>query len=94
MELFLTLFAFLMFLIAIILIVNEKFVKIPPEIALLAGSFVVGVLCTIILNAGVNLPDGGAISNLSQLKVDEILLDGILCFMLFSGARDTKLKCL
>ena len=94
MELFLTLFAFLMFLIAIILIVNEKFVKIPPEIALLAGSFVVGVICTIVLNAGVNLPDGGAISNLSHLKVDEILLDGILCFMLFSGASDLKFKSL
>ena len=94
MESFLTFFAFVIFFVVIFLIINERHIKISPEIALLGLSLVIGVICKMLLSSGVQLPVDGAIYNLTNLKIDEILIDGMLCFMLFSGASDLKFKVL
>lgn len=91
MESFLMFFAFIMLVGVIVLVVNERFFKIPAEIALLIGSLFIGILGKILLATNAKLPfDGMIMNSVLSLKIDEVLMDGILCFMLFSGASDLK----
>ncbi|MDD6189804.1 MAG: sodium:proton antiporter [Clostridiales bacterium] len=83
---FLTLFTVVIFLVTIISLLNERFLKMPNDIALLAFSFSICVLLKLI---GFILPSDGlehALSGLSDFSFEAYLLDGVLCFMLFAGA--------
>jgi len=86
MEGVLTIFAFLVFVIVITEIINEKFLKISNNIALLITSFTISIL--FLLGIKINLIDDKffVFSSLNKLNLDELLLDGFLCFMLFAGA--------
>jgi len=94
MSLFLAYFAFIMFLVVICVIVNEKVFRIPPEIALLIFAMVIGILFKGLLLAGIMKPGGTVIETISTFKIDDVLMDVLLCFLLFSGASDLKFKSL
>ena len=85
---FLTWFAIIIFFTAFISLFNERFLRIPNDIALLLGSF---LLCVSLKTAG-NLLSldwlNGALSRLGEFGFESYLLDGVLCFMLFAGAGD------
>ncbi|MGM9554726.1 MAG: cation:proton antiporter [Faecousia sp.] len=83
---FLTLFTIVIFLATVISLMNERFFKIPNDIALLLFSF---ALCVFVkLLGGVFAPQGltQVVSRLNEFHFESYLLDGVLCFMLFAGA--------
>ena len=68
---------------------NEKVTKLPYEISLMLFSTVIGILI-IIASA---LFSGSEILEQAQLMdIKDFLLEGVLCFMLFSGSCRMKLE--
>lgn len=83
---FLTLFTIVIFLVTVISLLNERFFRIPNDIALLLFSF---TFCAVLKIIGMVFPSDGllqAIDSLSDFSFESYLLDGVLCFMLFAGA--------
>lgn len=95
MENFLIYLVCILFLIVTIVIFNEKVTKLANEIALLMFSLVVGIVLLIISNifsesaATVNI-----LHTIGKYRLDKVLLEGLLCFMLFTGASELKLPSL
>lgn len=89
--------SFLTFLIAVLILIvtitlfNEKVTKLPSEIALLVFSLLVGIVLTILINGDVLIPSQEVMKTLSTFRIDKVLLDVVLCFMLFTGASELKL---
>lgn len=82
MECFLIIFI----LIALIRVVNEKFIHMQGDIALVLFS---SLISAVILAAGAfagNSAFSDAVNRLGSFGFSEYLLDGVLCFMLFAGA--------
>lgn len=83
---FLTLFTIVIFLITVISLINERFIKMPNDIALLLFTF---SACVVLKIIGMIFPSEGflhIIDSLSDFNFESYLLDGVLCFMLFAGA--------
>lgn len=82
MECFLVIFI----LIAVIRVINEKFIHMQGDIALVLFS---SLISAVILAAGAFAGNNGfsdAVTRLGSFGFSEYLLDGVLCFMLFAGA--------
>lgn len=86
MEHILVSFLFILFLVVLFGIINEKTIKISNDIALVLFSFTVAAVLKILQETGVLDYEGTVIGNIAGLNLQEFLMDGILCFMLFSGA--------
>lgn len=86
MEGILSIFVLFVSIIVITEILNEKMLKIPNNIALLIVSFFISVM--LLLGVKFNIIDNEffLVTKLNSLRIDEVLLDGFLCFMLFAGA--------
>ncbi len=86
MEGILTTFVFLVFIIVITEIINEKKLKIANNIALLIVSFCISII--FLLGNKFNLIGNNffIFSNLNKIHFDKLLLEGVLCFMIFAGA--------
>lgn len=88
---------FLAFLVVVLLLIvaftlfNEKVTKLPDEIALLVFSLVIGILLSILVSADILTPSRRIMRMLSTFRIDRVLLDVVLCFMLFTGASELKL---
>ena len=83
---FLTLFTIVIFLVTVISLLNERFFRMPNDIALLLFSF---TICVVLKIIGMVFPSDGllrVIDSLSDFSFESYLLDGVLCFMLFAGA--------
>ena len=77
-------------LIAGISILNEKWLKIPNDIALLLFSF---IICAALQGAShlFSAPElHGMLAGLEGFQFESYLLDGVLCFMLFAGAGKVR----
>lgn len=70
---------------------NEKVTKLPTEIALMLCAFVVGALVLLLEVTGVIVPLDPK-SNLLTFNLDDYLVDGVLCFMLFAGACRLRMQ--
>lgn len=68
---------------------NEKVTKLPYEISLMLFSTVIGILI-IAATALINGID--AIKEVQLLDIEDFLLQGVLCFMLFAGSCHMKLS--
>ena len=86
MEHALVVFLFILFLVIIISIVNEKVFKIPNDIALVLFAFVLSVIIKILSETGLVDWSDTVVGNLQSFDFEGFLMDGILCFMLFAGA--------
>ena len=86
MEKILTGLLLILFLVVFISILNEKTIKISNDIALVFFSFLVAVGIKILQATGLVSFEGTVIGDIAGLNLQEFLMDGILCFMLFSGA--------
>lgn len=86
MEGILTIFVFLVSIIVLTGIINEKKLKISTNIALLSFSFIISILFLLAIKFNIINEKFFIFSSLSKLNFDELLLDGALCFMLFAGA--------
>lgn len=91
---FLAFFAFVMFLIVVCVIVNDKVFKIPPEIALLTFALCIGAILKLFMLDGILKPTGDIFTTISTYNIDDVLMNVLLCFMLFSGSSDLKFKSL
>lgn len=86
MEQILVGFLFILFLVILFGIINEKLVKISTDIAFVLFSLILATVLKIMAELGVMTYDHTVISSIAGLNLQEFLMDGILCFMLFSGA--------
>ncbi len=77
--------------IVLIGIINEKYLHIQSDIALIMFSFLISLTLLIIgnvLNIGLI---NSFISGLGDFGFEEYLMDGVLCFMLFAGASKVNM---
>lgn len=86
MEHILVGFLCIMFLVIVISVINEKLVKIPNDIALVIFSFAIAAIIKILQETGAVDFSTTIIGRIQQFDFEGFLMDGILCFMLFSGA--------
>lgn len=91
MEYFLTFLSAILFLIVIFTLFNEKISKLPTEIALLMFSLIVGIILSILYYKDLFSPSQSIVNVLGTFRLDKVLLDVLLCFMLFTGASELKL---
>lgn len=91
MEHFLFFLIAVLFLIIIFTLFNEKVTKLPNEIVLLIFSLIVGIILSIIIKEEIPIPTENVVGSISKFRIDKLLLDVLLCFMLFTGASELKL---
>lgn len=88
---------FLLFLVVVFTMIiaftllNEKLIKLPNEIILLILSLVVGIILSFLINSDVLLLSPRVMNTLNTFRLDRVLMDVLLCFMLFTGASELKL---
>ncbi len=85
-------FAFLIGLIVIFTLINERILELPNDISLLLLSFLIGGAIMLLKSMGVIDTSSLLFEKVSTFRLDEYLLDGVLCFMLFSGASNLKFR--
>ncbi|MCR5676144.1 MAG: sodium:proton antiporter [Lachnospiraceae bacterium] len=82
----------LLIYIVLIGILNQRFFHIQPDIALILFSFVLSViLLTVSLCLHLE-PVTAFAESLGDFGFEEYLMKGVLCFMLFSGARKVNIR--
>ena len=85
MEYILAGFLFLLFMIIVISILNEKLIKIPNDIALVLFAFIFSAVIKLLEETGLVSFSHTIVGKLERFNFQEFLMDGILCFMLFAG---------
>lgn len=83
---FLTWFTVIIFFTTVISLLNERFFKIPNDIALLLFSFLICVSLKGAANVFSIDTLTHTLSRLNDFRFESYLLDGVLCFMLFAGS--------
>lgn len=91
MATFLPYFIVTMSLVVAIGFLNEKTFKLTYEIALMMMSTVVGVVLIIIGSYVTNREIQLILKGIHVFDLEEFLMEGVLCFMLFSGSCHMKL---
>lgn len=89
---FLVFFAAILVIIVAVTILNEKTLKQPNEIIILAASLILGILLSLFNKFGLFEITPRIIKVLNTYRIDKVLLEVLLCFMLFSGASEIKLN--
>lgn len=84
--------AAIMFIIVIITMVNERTLKQPNEIIILGISLILGIILSLFSKFELISFVPRVITTLNTYRIDKVLLEVLLCFMLFSGASDVKLN--
>jgi len=92
MEHALAILLFILFLVIVISIINEKTIKIPNDIALVLFAFLVSAVIKILQETGLIDTSDTIIGTIREFDFEKFLMDGILCFMLFSGASGVSFK--
>ena len=77
---------FILFMIVAITVFNERTFKISNDIALVLFSFLIAGFVKILEAAGFIDFETSMVGGIADFNFQEFLMDGILCFMLFSGA--------
>ena len=88
---FLTYAVILLGLIVFIGFINEKMTKLTYEISLMLFSVVVGALLTIVYALVKNHSVREMIDTIRVFNLEEFLMNGVLCFMLFAGSFRMRL---
>lgn len=83
---FLTVFTVVILFATVISLLNERFFRIPNDIALLLFSFVICVLIKLLGTLLAPAAMSRLLENWENFRFESYLLDGVLCFMLFAGA--------
>lgn len=92
MEYALIFFVVIIGLVVIFGFINEKIIKIPNDIALLLLALIVGFAFWAFMKTGIINTNHYIVSTVQSFRFDKYLLEGVLCFMLFSGASHLKLQ--
>lgn len=92
MENFLIFLAIVLIFISVVLLINEKLIKKPNEIVLLIASLFVGAVFFTCIKLGIGFENQIVVRTIDTFRIDKVLMEVLLCFMLFSGASDLKFK--
>jgi len=92
MEHFLLFCALILLFMMLILVFNEKTFKLPSEIFLLGCSLLVGIALLVLNRMGIGWKMDVVMETIDEFRIDKVLMDILLCFMLFSGASELRLK--
>ena len=71
---------------------NEKVTKLTCEIALMLFATILGVLVLVGTIVFSNTPVGNIMKDVQSFDIHDFLMHGVLCFMLFAGSCNMKLK--
>ncbi len=82
----------ILILIVMIGILNEKFFHIQSDIALIMFSFIISLVLLIVSRILKIESIDAFVSQLGDFGFEEYLMDGVLCFMLFSGASKVNMR--
>lgn len=83
---YLTIFTFVMLMITLISLLNERIFRMPNDIALLLFSFLVCVAFRIVDAIAAPVFLYRFMDMFRNFRFEDYLLDGVLCYMLFAGA--------
>ena len=83
------LFVAIMALVVVLSFFNEKVTKLPNEIALMLFSTVIGIF---IITASALFSGSEILEQAQMMDIEDFLLEGVLCFMLFAGSCHMKLS--
>ena len=92
MNLFLLLTAVVLGVIMVVGFLNEKVFHLTYEIVLLLFSILVGILLLAAASLIKNSSASEVLENFQLFNLEELLINGVLCFMLFAGAHHLKLR--
>lgn len=81
----------LLFFIVLLGFFNEKVTKFPYEISLMLYSIVIGAGVLIFVSVLSDTPVRKMLENLQVFNLEELLMEGVLCFMLFAGSCHMRL---
>ena len=83
---------FLLSLIVVIGLINEKVTKLTYEIALMIFSIAVGAVLTFAGAGFKGTSISGLLTDIRVFDLESFLIEGVLCFMLFAGSCHMQLK--
>ena len=92
MNLFLLLMTIVLGVIMVVGFLNEKVFHKTYEIVLLLASILVGICLLAAVSIMKNSSAGEIMESIQLFNLEDILINGILCFMLFAGAYHLKLR--
>ena len=88
---FLTGTVFLLFFIVLLGYFNERVTKLPYEISLMLFSTIIGAILLLAAAANIDVSVLDILSTAQFFNLEEFLIEGVLCFMLFAGSCHMKL---
>ena len=83
------LFVIIMAVVVLLSFFNEKVTKLPNEIALMLFSIIIGI---VIILASAVFSGNDVLEQAQMMDIEDFLLEGVLCFMLFAGSFRMKLE--
>ena len=92
MDHFLLSVSVVMAIVVLIGFFNEKVTHLTDEIALLLFSTIIGLIITVIWALSENMSIREFLDRMQFFNLERFLMDGVLCFMLFAGARNLKIS--
>lgn len=81
-------FVLIMALVVLLGFFNEKVTKLPNEIALMLFSTIIGIVIIIVSTV---FSGNEIVEQAQMMDIEDFLLKGVLCFMLFAGSFRMKL---
>ena len=92
MEHFLLLTAIVLGVIVVVGFLNEKFFHLTYEIMLLLASVFIGICMLMAAAVAKNSSMGEILQRVQLFNLEDLLMNGVLCFMLFAGSCHLKLS--
>ncbi len=90
-----TTFASLITVAVLICYINHRFIKIPTTIALILGALLISIVSISIQNyLNIKLLRNDIINMVAHLNLHDLLMNGVLSFLLFAGALSINLSSL
>jgi len=84
----------LLVLTAIFAVVNERYLRLQPSIGLMLLALVMSLVFLGLKSAGIVAEVGWEDTIVHELNLSGVLLNGVLCFMLFAGSAGVEFKSL
>ncbi len=84
----------LLLLAALFSFINERFLGLEPTIGLMLLALIFVIVLSFIERAGFNIRETTWINALISIDFSEVLLQGLLCFLLFAAAVHVSLRAL
>jgi CPA1 family monovalent cation:H+ antiporter len=84
----------LLVLTALFAVVNERYLRLQPSIGLMLLALLMSLLFLGLKSAGIVAELGSVDPIFRELSFSSVLLNGVLCFMLFAGSAGVEFKSL